>query len=76
MALEAAGEAMIDAGLLDDDLNPVIDLTAAYCWALDSRSYDDLAEVFTPDATVDFGFVQVEVPRGAESSQPNVGHGD
>jgi 3-oxoacyl-[acyl-carrier-protein] synthase II len=29
MAMEAAGEAMIDAGLLDDDLNPVIDLTDA-----------------------------------------------
>lgn len=29
MAMEAAGEAMIDAGLLDDDLDPVIDLTDA-----------------------------------------------
>ena len=29
MAMEAAGEAMIDAGLLDDDLQPVTDLSAA-----------------------------------------------
>lgn len=29
MAMEAAGEAMLDAGLLDDDLEPVIDLTDA-----------------------------------------------
>jgi 3-oxoacyl-[acyl-carrier-protein] synthase II len=29
MAMEAAGEAMLDAGLLDDELNPVIDLTDA-----------------------------------------------
>jgi 3-oxoacyl-[acyl-carrier-protein] synthase II len=29
MALEAAGEALLDAGLLDDDLQPVIDLTNA-----------------------------------------------
>ncbi|HWV35458.1 MAG TPA: beta-ketoacyl-[acyl-carrier-protein] synthase family protein [Thermomicrobiales bacterium] len=29
MAMEAAGEAMIDAGLLDDNLEPVIDLTDA-----------------------------------------------
>jgi 3-oxoacyl-[acyl-carrier-protein] synthase II len=27
MAVEAAGEAMLDAGLLDDDLRPVVDLT-------------------------------------------------
>ena len=29
LAIEAAGEAMLDAGLLDDDLQPTIDLTAA-----------------------------------------------
>lgn len=29
MAVEAAGEAMLDAGLLDDDLQPNLDLTAA-----------------------------------------------
>lgn len=29
MAMEAAGEAMMDAGLLDDELNPVIDMSAA-----------------------------------------------
>ena len=29
MAMEAAGEAMMDAGLLDDDLNPIMDLSAA-----------------------------------------------
>jgi 3-oxoacyl-[acyl-carrier-protein] synthase II len=47
MALEAAGEAMIDAGLLDDELNPVMDLTDAGA-ALGNcvgGTYDDLLPV-------------------------------
>ena len=41
------------------DERDLIDLTIAYCWALDRRRYDDLAQVFTPDATGDYGLVQV-----------------
>ena len=42
------------------DERALIDLTIAYCWALDGRRYDDLDEVFTPDAVGDFGFVRVQ----------------
>jgi 3-oxoacyl-[acyl-carrier-protein] synthase II len=44
MALEAAGEAMIDAGLLDDELQPVMDLTAggAAFGTCVGGTYDDL----------------------------------
>jgi len=44
MALESAGEAMIDAGLLDADLQPVVDLTdagAAFGTCI-GGTYDDL----------------------------------
>jgi 3-oxoacyl-[acyl-carrier-protein] synthase II len=44
MALEAAGEAMIDAGLLDEELQPVMDLTAggAAFGTCVGGTYDDL----------------------------------
>ncbi|HEU0165201.1 MAG TPA: beta-ketoacyl-[acyl-carrier-protein] synthase family protein [Thermomicrobiales bacterium] len=48
MAIEAAGDAMIDAGLLDDNLQPIIDLTAAGA-ALGTclgGTYDDVLPVF------------------------------
>ncbi len=48
MALEAAGEAMIDAGLLDDDLQPLIDLTeagAAFGTCV-GGTYDDLLPAY------------------------------
>jgi len=48
MAIEAAGDALQDAGLLDDDLQPVIDLTEAGA-ALGScvgGTYDDLLPVY------------------------------
>ena len=48
MAIEAAGDALQDAGLLDDDLKPVIDLTDAGA-ALGScvgGTYDDLLPVY------------------------------
>jgi hypothetical protein len=35
------------------DHQQIIDLTATYSWALDTRSWDDLDEVFLPDATAD-----------------------
>lgn len=47
MAMEAAGEAMIDAGLLDDDLNPVMDMSEAGA-ALGNcigGTYDDMLPV-------------------------------
>ncbi len=47
MAMEAAGEAMIDAGLLNDDLTPNIDLTAAGVAAgtCIGGTYDDMLPV-------------------------------
>lgn len=38
------------------DRQAVIDVTVAYCWALDTRSWDDLDDVFLPDATADLGW--------------------
>ena len=37
------------------DRDALLDLTIAYCWALDSRSFDELDDVFLPDATADLG---------------------
>jgi ketosteroid isomerase-like protein len=37
------------------DRDAIIDLTIAYCWALDSRAWDELDLVFTPDATAELG---------------------
>lgn len=39
---------------MDDQLRDrqeIIDLTIAYCWALDTRDWAALGDVFTPDAT-------------------------
>jgi 3-phenylpropionate/cinnamic acid dioxygenase small subunit len=36
---------------MDADEKAIIDLTIAYAWALDTRTYDDLGSVFAPDAT-------------------------
>ena len=38
-----------------DDRQAIIELTTAYCWALDTRSWDDLDDVFTPTATAELG---------------------
>lgn len=38
-----------------DDRQAIIELTTAYCWALDTRSWDDLDHVFTPTATAELG---------------------
>src|SRR5690554_6847793 len=47
MAMEAAGEAMMDAGLLDDDLNPTLDLSEAGVAAgtCVGGTYDDMLPV-------------------------------
>ena len=37
------------------DEKAIIDVTIAYTWALDSRSFDDLRQVFAPDAVGDLG---------------------
>jgi SnoaL-like domain len=37
------------------DEKAIIDLTIAYAWALDTRSFDDLRQVFAPDAVGDLG---------------------
>jgi ketosteroid isomerase-like protein len=33
------------------DRQEIIDLTIAYCWAIDTRNWDALDDVFLPDAT-------------------------
>jgi hypothetical protein len=38
-----------------DDRQAIIELTTAYCWALDTRSWVDLDDVFTPTATAELG---------------------
>jgi hypothetical protein len=38
-----------------EDHRAIVDLTIAYCWALDSRSWEELDTVFTPSATADLG---------------------
>ena len=38
-----------------EDRSDIIDLTHAYCWALDRNEWDKLDEVFLPDATAVLG---------------------
>lgn len=40
-----------------DDRAAIVDLTAAYCWALDTRDYERLRAVFLPNATARLGSV-------------------
>ena len=44
------------------DRQAIVDLTVAYCWALDTRDWDRLDEVFLPDASAELGgsFVGLE----------------
>ena len=37
------------------DRQAIVDLTIAYCWALDMRQWDELDAVFTADAVADLG---------------------
>ena len=46
-AVSPAGSA---AAVSADDRQDIVDLTVAYCWALDGNRWDDLDGVFTPDA--------------------------
>ena len=36
---------------MNADEKAIIDLTIAYTWALDTKQFDELRDVFTPDAT-------------------------
>jgi ketosteroid isomerase-like protein len=38
-----------------DDRTAIIDVTIRYCWAIDERDWDALADVFTPDAVATLG---------------------
>jgi hypothetical protein len=38
-----------------DDIVAIVNVTHAYCWALDGHAWDDLADVFTPDARAELG---------------------
>ena len=43
-----------------DDRMAIVDLTHAYCWALDTHQWDDLRQVFLPDATAVLGGSHLE----------------
>jgi len=49
--MQAPGSAL---GL--EDRQAIVDVTIRYCWALDTRDWTALANVFTEDARADFGF--------------------
>jgi hypothetical protein len=40
---------------VESDRQSIVDLTIEYCWAIDERRFADLANVFEPEATADFG---------------------
>lgn len=40
-----------------EDERSLVDATIRYCWAIDGRDFDALADVFTDDAVVQYGFV-------------------
>ena len=39
------------------DVQAIVDLTVAYSYALDERHFDDLDDVFVPDATAELGWL-------------------
>jgi 3-phenylpropionate/cinnamic acid dioxygenase small subunit len=40
-----------------EDRQAIVDVTVRYCWAIDGRDWAELANVFTEDARVDYGFL-------------------
>ena len=42
---------LVNTGEMNADEKTIIDLTIAYTWALDTKQFDELRDVFTPDAT-------------------------
>lgn len=51
---------MTGSGTSFDDLREIVDLTHAYCYAIDDKRYEELRSVFTPDARTDYGTVQCD----------------
>lgn len=47
--------AVTGADVPADDRQAIVDLTVAYCWAIDGNRWDDLDAVFTPDAHAELG---------------------
>lgn len=43
--------AVVNTDEMNADEKAIIDLTIAYTWALDTKQFDELRDVFTPDAT-------------------------
>ncbi len=43
----------------NDDRTAIVDLTIAYCWALDEHDWPALHRVFLPDARAELGFPEV-----------------
>jgi len=52
--MQTAGPALIL-----EDRQAIVDVTVRYCWAIDTRDWTDLANVFTEDAEADYGFMPV-----------------
>jgi hypothetical protein len=42
------------------DHQAIVNVTHAYCWALDTHQWDDLAEVFLPEATAVLGSSELQ----------------
>ncbi|MCU0260347.1 MAG: nuclear transport factor 2 family protein [Ilumatobacteraceae bacterium] len=47
------------------DRQAIIDVTIAYTWALDTKDWDALDDVFLPDATADLGLPHTHIGRDA-----------
>ena len=45
---------------MNADQQAIIAKTVAYCWAIDSRRFEDLREVFLPDGHANYGGVEFE----------------
>jgi 3-phenylpropionate/cinnamic acid dioxygenase small subunit len=43
--------------LILEDRQAIVDGTIRYCWAIDTRDWAELAQVFTEDAEADYGFM-------------------
>lgn len=55
------GSTKTDSAPLSDELRQVVDeraiigVTVAYCWTLDARAFEDLDQIFTENASADYG---------------------
>jgi hypothetical protein len=55
-ATNTTGDAMLSLQEISDRLE-IQDLLTRYCYAIDEKNFDDLDNVFTPDATIDYSQV-------------------